>query len=74
MFKISEVYLLVSFLNSLIDNFFLSTRTPPFEPPKGNSNKLVLKVIKKAKALISSRVTFGEYLKPPLAGPRNVEW
>ena len=73
MVRISEVYLLVSFLSSSVDNFFLSTQIPPFDPPKGNSNKLVLNVIKKANAFISSRVTSGEYLKPPFAGPRKVE-
>ena len=43
------------------------------EPPKGNPNNAVLKVIMRAKAFISSRVTKGAYLTPPFPGPRKVE-
>lgn len=51
-----------------------SKRMPDFPPPKGTPIRAVFHVISIASPVMSSAVTSGVILMPPLAGPRASLW
>ena len=69
---ISEAYRLVKASSSLIESSLGSQATAPLAPPYGMSTTAHFQVIHIARARTSSKVTFGWYRIPPLAGPRDM--